>query len=436
MWRDRMLFLRGQLNAIAKGGWLMTYQRNFTAGLVVLFFVVAMLGFAPLSFASTDFNVPPGRAAAPLTITLGPDHNLWFTENAGLKIGRITSAGVVTEFPISGAQGLTGITSGPDGNLWFTDEFAGTIGHISTSGTGLATFPLPVGSHPQGIAAGPDGNLWFVDQIQTVGGFKIGKITPGGKITEYATGIDAGIFDPEDNYPAQIAAGSDGNLWFTNPQLGSNKGISEVGKITPGGTVTTYPTNDYPGAITAGPDGNLWLLESINVAKITTSGVETEYPLTQGGGNGITTGPDGNIWFTEGGGLGYVTPGGAVTEFIASGEFSNFTFLTGIAGGPDGALWFLGELTSNIGRFTTNGQLTNTYALNIGSGTGWDTLGPDGAIWFTGNYAGLVGRIDTGGVVSTFPTAPGASPFGIAAGPDGNLWFVEQGTNNVAKMTI
>src|ERR1017187_9593967 len=124
--------------------------------------ILTLLALTPALFASTDFTVPPGRMAWPLSMTEGPDHNLWFTENVGLKIGRITDAGVITEFPISGAQGLCGITTGPDGNIWFTDEFAGFIGHISTSGGGLVIYSLP-GSHPQGIVSGPDGKLWFVD---------------------------------------------------------------------------------------------------------------------------------------------------------------------------------------------------------------------------------------------------------------------------------
>ena len=36
--------------------------------------------------------------ASPFEITAGPDGNLWFTENVGNRIGRITPAGVVTEF--------------------------------------------------------------------------------------------------------------------------------------------------------------------------------------------------------------------------------------------------------------------------------------------------------------------------------------------------
>src|ERR1035437_2031101 len=147
--------------------------------------IFALLTLTPTLCAETDFTVPPGRAASPMTVTLGPDNNLWFTENSGLKIGRITAAGVITEFPIAGAQALTGIASGPDGNIWFTDEFAGTMRRISTSGTGLTIFHLRANnSHPQGIATGPDGNLWFVDDALNNsafgGGFQIGKITPGG----------------------------------------------------------------------------------------------------------------------------------------------------------------------------------------------------------------------------------------------------------------
>ena len=405
---------------------------------VIVISILALLALTPTLFAETDFTVPPGRAASPMTVTLGPDNNLWFTENSGLNIGRITPAGVVTEFPIPGAQALTGIARGADGNIWFTDEFAGFIGRISTSGTGLATFTLPPNSHPQGITAGPDGNLWFVDEIQSGsaigGGFRIGKITPAGQITEYSTHINAGVFSPENYSPSQITKGPDGNLWFTNSQA-SQVGKYIVGKITTAGAVTIYNTADTPIAITAGADGNLWVTESSNVAKITTSGVETEYPLTINPGyGGITPGPDGNVWFTENTTVGYVTPAGVVTEFPRA-NYSTIFYLSSITTGPDGALWILGSSTSSVGRVATSGQLTNTYALNFGSQVGFDTLGPDGAVWFTGGYADLVGRIDTNGVVTTFSTPAGGSPYFIVSGPDGNLWFTEPRRNSVAKMT-
>ena len=403
--------------------------------------VISALAISALSSplaAETDFVIPPGRAASPQTITMGPDHNLWFTENSGLKIGTITTHGVITEYPIAGAQGLEGITTGPDGNLWFTDEFAGFIGHINTSGGGLVIYPLAPGSHPQGIVTGPDSKLWFVDNSidihNPMQGFRIGSIDLSGNVTEYPTGINPIVFDALDYPPGQITLGPDGNLWFTNSNAGA-VGIPFVGKITTAGAVTIYYTNDFPYGITTGPDGNLWVIESGNVAKITTSGTETEYPLTVSGGySGITTGPDGNIWFTEFGTVGYVTTAGVVNEFDPS-LFQGQAYLTSIVTGPDGALWILAEGNGGILRFTTGGQLTNTYGLNVGSQPDWVASGPDGNIWATQSFDNAVSKITPNGVITTYPTADGSNPEVIVAGPDGNMWFVEPGTANIAKIT-
>jgi streptogramin lyase len=66
-------------------------------------------------------------------ITAGPDGNLWFTEYGGNKIGRITTAGSITEFAIPTANsGPTGITAGHDGNLWFTESNGNKIGRITS----------------------------------------------------------------------------------------------------------------------------------------------------------------------------------------------------------------------------------------------------------------------------------------------------------------
>ena len=52
---------------------------------------------------------------------------------------------------------------------------SGLIGRITPSGL-IAEFPIPgAKSRPWGIAAGPDGDLWFTDP----GKGKIGRITPG-----------------------------------------------------------------------------------------------------------------------------------------------------------------------------------------------------------------------------------------------------------------
>src|SRR5260370_1190123 len=84
---------------------------------------------------------PPTAGGNPVAITTGPDGALWFTEFSASKIGRITTAGVFTEFPIPTAGCCpSGITTGPDGALWFTELTPSNIGRITTAGVSTA-FP-------------------------------------------------------------------------------------------------------------------------------------------------------------------------------------------------------------------------------------------------------------------------------------------------------
>ena len=66
---------------------------------------------------------------------------------------------------------------------------------------------------PYGVAAGPDGNVWFTD---TSG--RVGKVTAAGTFTMYA--LSAGAV------PHGITAGEDGALWFADSNL------NELGRIT------------------------------------------------------------------------------------------------------------------------------------------------------------------------------------------------------------
>ncbi len=66
--------------------------------------------------------------------------------------------------------------------MWFTEQMGNNIGRITTAGVVTAEFTLPsAGSGPFAITAGPDGALWFAE----ISGNKIGRITTSGSITEY-----------------------------------------------------------------------------------------------------------------------------------------------------------------------------------------------------------------------------------------------------------
>src|SRR6266545_6119606 len=328
----------------------MTTGRESLLSFVILFFLGACLSAQTV----TEFPLRPG--SNPVEIVAGPDGNLWFTEYtydaSTAAIGRITTAGSITEFPLPKSFGTpVGIASGPDGNLWFTqtdseNNLLALIGRITTTGV-ITEFPLPrTRDNPFDITAGPDGNLWFTEG--TPGG-NIGRITTAGTLTEF--GLPAG------GYPVGIAAGPDGNLWFT-------KSPDKIGRITTSGLVTEFPlptSFGHPGFITAGPDGNLWFTEGRQIGRITPAGVITEFPIaTPGSGlNGITTGPDGNVWFTE----------------------STYDASTGTI------------TAAAIGRITTAGVITEFPIATPGSGLGGITTDPDGNVWFTETGAGKIGRL-------------------------------------------
>ena len=66
---------------------------------------------------------------------------MWFTENFGDKIGRITVTGSFTEYSLASGAGPIGITVGRDRAIWFTEGNALKIGRLS--GGPLAAPAIP-----------------------------------------------------------------------------------------------------------------------------------------------------------------------------------------------------------------------------------------------------------------------------------------------------
>src|SRR5580692_10918608 len=77
----------------------------------------------------------------------------------------VETDGRFVEFPLPHpASGPTTIAIAPDGNLWFTEGAGNRIGRMRPDGTGLREFDLPhVGSQPRIIAVGADKNVWFTE---------------------------------------------------------------------------------------------------------------------------------------------------------------------------------------------------------------------------------------------------------------------------------
>lgn len=189
----------------------------------------------------TEYSMP--TASYPASITAGPDGSLWFTENRGEEpgvIGKMTTSGKLTEYSEGpGSDSGNGLTAGPEGDLWFTEWGASRIGKITTAGV-VTEYPLPKEHYPSEITAGPEGDLWYT---MGFGSEKIGKMTTSGTVTEYSTAHYTG---------EGIAAGTEGDIWF-------NETGGKIGKITSSGEVTEYsiPSKEA-GQVATGPDDNIW----------------------------------------------------------------------------------------------------------------------------------------------------------------------------------
>jgi len=197
------------------------------------------------------------------SMAAGPDGNLWFTTTYLIHrhrhhaIGRITTSGTVTRFALPPHSQPGAIAAGPDGNLWFTERGRDEpgIGRITSFGQ-VTHFPLRSRNRlPRSITVGPDQNLWFTEGYLTYPRHpqnRIGRITTSGAITEFSV--------PGKSGTGAIAAGHAGSIWFTTRLGGPRVAIDS---ITTGGRVTRPTCLEstcelVPNALVVDHEGILW----------------------------------------------------------------------------------------------------------------------------------------------------------------------------------
>ncbi len=166
-------------------------------------FDATIVGKITLDGTITTFAAPSG--SSPHGITTGPDSNIWFTEAGTNKIAKMNpSNGNITEYNIPTPNSVPfDIKVGPDGNLWFAEWKKPNIGRITTSGV-ITEFPIPSGLGALFMTLGNDGTFWFTD----ADGNKIGNVTMSGSITTYPV-------PTSNSFPHSITTDSSGNVWFT-----------------------------------------------------------------------------------------------------------------------------------------------------------------------------------------------------------------------------
>src|ERR1039458_578086 len=337
----------------------------------------------------------------------------------------------------------------------FVDRVCGVRGLVALAGfaaamvlstAGASAAPLgsvtefsAEGVTPLNIALGAEGNMWFTYG----GGAKgIGKITPGGKITKYEIGPSPAHGGNSGATPYGIALGANGNMWFTD-----NGSTKTIGEITPEGSITEFSpglsAGSDPEGIALGADGNMWFTNTgagnIAIEKITPGGTitKTEVSVTNGAYSNaepyrIALGANGNMWFTDIGetkAIGQVLPSGKIEEFASSHE--PYVIAAGADGNSSSP-----SARPVVGQITPTGTIADfSSGLNNAAEPFGIAAGPEGNMWFADPGATkALGRVAPNGAITefSFGFTGGMAPSyeSIAAGP-GGVWFTDTTTNAI-----
>jgi virginiamycin B lyase len=347
----------------------------------------------------------------PLGIAQTSDGAVWSAENTQIKGG---SNGILARLSPFSAAGLTeiplpAVASGPspqpralaigsDANLWFTDQQGSRIGKISPAGpyttAAMTMYAVPSGpvgtpqlpAHPWGIASGSDGNLWFADRLNGV----IYKSTTSGVMTGYITPEQVKLGSSNTSAPSYLALGSNGRQYFTeSTSPGKFDSISTSGTFAkialPSGSVPYL--NASKGATIAFSDIQNSAIGIYNVTthKIVELPTRTLVQPTLKAPDGVAVQSANSIWFSCFG----PPPTGkpiCLGNLSLTSVWSVFpsTTITVKTGSTNAQLIGLGE-TGDSGPFTASSSNTAIATVAISS-----VAGDDHNFVITGVAAGTV----------------------------------------------
>jgi len=297
----------------------------------------ALATLVAVSLATSASAAPPDKLKQFKVPTVGssPDHiirasdgNFWFTEsfigNPNLvanNVGRITPAGVVTEFHVCDQCFPADLVQGADGDIYFTQNNA-PLGRLSITGQSKPDVGPVFAYNGNGLAV--DGNNIWISDFNHPTMHRYNVIT--GVFTDFAT--------PAPTLDVTVDHAS-GTVWFTQTD-------SQIGRMNPGtGTVTEIPQTSDVREISVATDGAVWFTERFAsmVGRINPATNAVALFAVGGGPEDIAAAAGGAMWFTR-------TTTGDIEEISAAGVIINQskavkgTEPTGITVAPDGSPWF------------------------------------------------------------------------------------------------
>jgi streptogramin lyase len=343
----------GVWSSIARAGFALLAA---VTGLVAL----AALGAGSARAANVQLFAVPTAGAGLSNIVAGPDGALWFNEQNGFAVGRITTTGAVTEFPVPRASysangdGPTTIVSS-GGNLWTLANVGSTIDVISTAGT-VNQLYANLNQSATNLAPDSAGGVWATSLAGVGGGSVSGGLfrvdPPTGAVRNYRNPQFTGEFQP-----VPIVAGPNGTAWFAD-------GGSAITEVNNAGRITRIPIQGsgsmFVTSLAFDRRGDLWFTEYVPGGGFvsSTEGAIGEIPagsraamLRRLPGNEIPgsmiLGSDGGIWFTWSQGIGRLATETGALQLVDLGSVYH---PSSIAFGSDGNLWFVDPDSGDVGQ--------------------------------------------------------------------------------------
>jgi virginiamycin B lyase len=306
--------------------------------IVTSFFVTSEVGSLAKNVGRLVEVDIPGKMASTHEIVAGPEGNMWVTQQKQGRLVKVQVNGKLKFFPLPVNSGPHGIAFDSRGRMWVTLEYIDEIAQIGIDGEIVARFKLPSGVGPHGLSIASGDIIWWTG--------KTGNVI--GRLDVDKDKLDIFPLGDRPSKPIYIAAGTNGNMWFTELE-GSN-----IGRITDAGEITLFalPTkNARPIVVFPGPGGLMWFTEERGNAygTINARGEIVEYPTGVEGGKlaGAVIDADENIW------LQYNTPD-IIQRIALDQTVTTYNLPTKnavqhrIAVGFDGKIWATANATDKV----------------------------------------------------------------------------------------
>jgi hypothetical protein len=271
-------------------------------------------------------------------LVAGPDGNVWFTLS-GKKVGKISPAGIVQIYELSGIENAIGISVGPEKRIWIVAKGKATSFLPADPEGTEEDFESALIKDEPNIVLGPDSKFW-VASSEAVMNFSPGNfngtaapVTLEGMLSPKDIDVAGSRIAISDNFnnpmtekgrivtynaageqkDVEIPGGSQGLAGSSSGQIAFSAALAtpeQAGLVTPPAPYSSFELLGDPFGVALGSDGAFWIVDFNfgGLTRVTTTG-QTSFlgGMPTFTARQIAAGPGNTLWVTlpdEGGEVG------------------------------------------------------------------------------------------------------------------------------------